>query len=374
MQHPKERPWNWPNILFLAFVHVVAIGGTTVYLVLHGPSLAAVLASIVWAFATTFSISAGYHRLFSHRAYEAHPMFRFFLLLFGAAAFQNSALEWALDHRVHHARVDSDADPYSIRQGFWYAHMGWIFRRSDPSIARPKAPDLRNDRLIRWQARDFLPLAVVMSFLLPLGLGFLFGDPWGFVLLAGFLRLVLVLQVTFCINSVTHSVGSQPYSRRDSSRDSLLAALLTMGEGYHNYHHTFPNDYRNGVGRHQFDPTKWILRALVPFGLTANLRRASPAMICRARMQVHGEDLARRGVAEGRRAEAIAQRRRIDDWAECWSILRAEVERALADRRVARGYLRLLRRQLRGVRREIGSAYASWRRLMSSPHPESALA
>ena len=374
MQPPKERPWNWPNILFLAFIHVVAVGGTTAYLLLHGPSLAAVVVSCVWAFATIFSISAGYHRLFSHRAYEAHPLLRLFFLLFGAASFQNSALEWALDHRVHHARVDTDEDPYTIRQGFWYAHIGWIFRKGDPAIARPKAPDLRSDALVRWQSRYFLPLAVVMSFLVPLGLGFVFGDPWGFLVLAGFLRLVLVLHATFFINSVTHTVGSQPYSRSDSSRDSLLAALLTMGEGYHNYHHTFPSDYRNGVGRHQFDPTKWILRGLVPLGLTRNLRRASPGKIYRARMRVDGQDLVGRRGADGPGPEAITLRRTFDDWAECWKALRAEVDHGLAGDGVARGYRRLLRRQLRRVRQELRAAYASWRSLISSPQVEAALA
>ena len=358
MQDPKRRPWLWSNIAFLVIVHSIAIGGTTAYLLLHGPSVAAIIAAVIWGFATIFSISAGYHRLFSHRAYEAHPVMRLLLLLFGAAAFQNSALEWAVDHRLHHARVDTDEDPYSIRQGFWYAHVGWILRRSDPAISRPGANDLRTDRLIRWQARFFLPIAVFMSFLLPFGLGFVFGDPWGFLVLAGFLRLVLVLQATFSINSVTHSIGSQPYSRKDSSRDSLLAALVTMGEGYHNYHHTFPADYRNGVRRYQFDPTKWIIRALVPLGITWSLKRTSLPKIYQARMQVDAESRKDRLPTPEETGEATEQRRLFDDWVGCWNALRADLAHFSAEADEAAGHhLRLLRRQLRGVGAELDATY-----------------
>jgi stearoyl-CoA desaturase (delta-9 desaturase) len=371
---PKERPWNWTNIAFLAVVHLVGIGGTVAYLLLHGPSLAAVVAAVIWAGATIFSISAGYHRLFSHRAYEAHPLLRLFLLLFGAASFQNSALEWALDHRVHHARVDTDEDPYSIRQGFWYAHVGWVLRKSDPSVARPAATDLMADRLVRWQARHFVPLATFMGFLLPLGLGFLFGDPWGLLLLAGFLRLVLVLHATFSINSLTHTVGAQPYSRGNSARDSLIAALVTMGEGYHNYHHTFPADYRNGVGRFQFDPTKWILRALASLRITRNLRRTALPKIYRARMQVDAErlgaerlDAARPQAETSPAAAAIAARRRFDEWAACWNTLRADIAHWTAQVDVSAGkHLRLLRSQLRQVGRQMRTTYATWRMLVAA--------
>lgn len=365
MQDPKRRAWLWPNIAFLVIIHLIAAGGTTAYLLLHGPSLAAVIAAVIWGFATIFSISAGYHRLFSHRAYEAHPVMRFLLLLFGAAAFQNSALEWAVDHRLHHARVDTDEDPYSIRQGFWYAHVGWILRRSDPAISRPGANDLRTDGLVRWQARFFLPIAVFMSFLLPLGLGFVFGDPWGFLVLAGFLRLVLVLQATFSINSVTHSIGSQPYSRRDSSRDSFLAALVTMGEGYHNYHHTFPADYRNGVRRYQFDPTKWIIRALAPLGITWNLKRTSLPKIYQARMQVDAEARKERSAAAD--AGTVAQERRLfDEWVECWNALRADLAHwSSAADEAAGHHLRLLRRQLRRVGAELDATYRGWRSLVA---------
>ncbi len=248
-----------------------------------------------------------------------------------------------------------------------FVHLAAL-RKGDPSIRRPGAADLRNDPLVRWQACYFLPLAVFMSFLLPLGLGFWFGDPWGFLVLAGFLRLVLVLHATFSINSVTHTIGRQPYSETNSSRDSLLAALVTMGEGYHNYHHTFPSDYRNGVGRHQFDPTKWIVRALVPLGITWNLKRTSLTKIYRALMQVDEERLRRQGRAARLNAdEATATRRQFNEWVDFWNALRADLGQVSADIDVAANKrIRLVRRQLRAAAREIKGTYAAWGKVLAS--------
>jgi stearoyl-CoA desaturase (Delta-9 desaturase) len=233
-----------------------------------------------------FSISAGYHRLFSHRAYEAHPLFRLFCLLVGAGTFQNSAIAWAADHRRHHSKTDSDLDPYDATRGFWYSHIGWVLRKDDPDVPRSSVKDLEADPLVMWQDRHYPIIGTVMGFVLPLALGFVVGDPWGGLIIGGPVRLVFAYHATFAVNSLAHMVGFQPFSDRNTSRDSLLIALITMGEGYHNYHHAFPADYRMGVRPFQYDPTKWIIRTLSFIGLTRRLRRTPASAIAAARLRM----------------------------------------------------------------------------------------
>jgi stearoyl-CoA desaturase (delta-9 desaturase) len=216
---------------------------------------------------------------------------RAFYLLFGAAAVQNSALKWSADHRIHHARTDTSEDPYNIRRGFWWAHMGWVFHKDPRPVDVRRVKDLAADPLVRWQDRYYIPIAILLGAALPLAIGFAWGDPIGALLVAGFLRLVVQWHATGAVNSVTHRFGTQPYSRRNSARDSSLAALITLGEGYHNFHHRFQIDYRNGVRWWHFDPTKWFVWSLSRVGLARDLRRTPPEEIRRARALVLAEEL-----------------------------------------------------------------------------------
>ncbi|MDQ3118278.1 MAG: fatty acid desaturase [Verrucomicrobiota bacterium] len=230
-------------------------------------------------FATTgFSISLGYHRLFSHIAFQASWPVRLFTLVFGAGAFENSVLMWSSEHRRHHKHVDHDDDPYDISKGFFYAHIGWLLFKMSPQPPYDNVPDLKRDRLVMWQHRYIQWIAVVVAFILPAFIGWLWNGGAGALggfLLAGVARVTVLQHCTFLINSACHTLGRQPYSDRCSARDSHLLALFTFGEGYHNYHHEFQHDYRNGVKPWEFDPTKWIIWTLSKVGLTANLRRVA---------------------------------------------------------------------------------------------------
>jgi stearoyl-CoA desaturase (delta-9 desaturase) len=367
MQKPPAATWNWRNIVFLVSVHAAAAAGLTMYLVLHGASLAALVVFAVWIAATIFGISAGYHRLFSHRAYEASWPMRLFVLLFGAAAFENSAIEWAADHRLHHARVDTDEDPYNVRRGFWYAHVGWVLQDFPVPASRSAVPDLRADALVRWQGRHYVPIAVFMSFVLPALIGLLVGDFWGCLVMAGPVRVALVYQATFLINSFTHTFGSQPYSDANSSRDSFVAALITMGEGYHNFHHAFPSDYRNGVRGYQFDPTKWIIRALSVVKVTYNLKRTPLPKLYRARIDMDQRRLEARHGANALPHQLVALRQRFDHWVERWSALRAAAGAAAAGEAGVKNqnHALPLREKLREVQRELRATYVAWRRSLS---------
>ena len=226
--------------------------------------------------ATGLSITLGYHRLFSHVAFQASWPVRLLTLIFGAAAFENSAMHWVSDHRRHHKHVDHEDDPYDISQGFWYAHMGWILFKLDAEAPLDNIQDLRKDPIFVWQDKYYTPIAVGFGLLLPALLGFLhsgwLGALGGFFL-AGVARVTAVQHMTFFINSLCHTVGSQPYSDRCSARDSWIMAIFTFGEGYHNYHHEFQHDYRNGVKWWQWDPTKWTIWTLEKLRLVRGLRR-----------------------------------------------------------------------------------------------------
>lgn len=270
----------WTNILFLLVVH--ALAGVGVWWAIGHFSLWTALLGLGWFVLCGMSITAGYHRLFAHRSYEAAPALRFLTLLFGAASAQNSALHWANNHRVHHSKVDKEGDPYNIKRGFFWAHIGWVlYQEKEHDFKRVR--DLRSDPLVMWQHRNYLVLGIAAGALLPMGLGALWGDALGALLIAGFLRLVVQYHVTFATNSVAHMVGARPYDRSTSARDLFLTAVLTFGEGYHNFHHRFQNDYRNGVRRRDFDPTKWLIWTLSRLGFASNLRRVPVEKIQRAR-------------------------------------------------------------------------------------------
>src|SRR6185295_3229181 len=162
---------------------------------------------------------------------------------------------------------------------------------ADPAIKPAPVRDLERDPLVVWQHRHYALIAIAAGVVLPVLLGLAFGDPWGGFIVGGAVRLLFCFHATFSINSFAHLFGSQPYSDKDSSRDNFLTAVISMGEGYHNFHHTFPADYRNGVRAHQFDPTKWFLNALAAVGLARNLRRTPPPAILRARLSMDAQRL-----------------------------------------------------------------------------------
>jgi stearoyl-CoA desaturase (delta-9 desaturase) len=242
-----------------------------------------VILAVVFYFATGLSITAGYHRLFSHRAYKAHPIIQAILLFFGAGAFQNSALKWCSDHRRHHKDVDTVEDPYNINEGFFHAHIGWIFYKEDPLYKNKYAKDLGTNPLVAFQHRYYWLIGIISGVLLPAFIGsFLSGGVLGALAFAVLGRLVFVHHATFFINSLCHKVGTRPYTDQNTARDSFLMAFFTYGEGFHNFHHMWQADYRNGIKFYHFDPTKWLIWSCSIFGLTWDLRRTPQRQIDKA--------------------------------------------------------------------------------------------
>ncbi|MEM7244800.1 MAG: fatty acid desaturase [Acidobacteriota bacterium] len=277
----KPTKLDIANLMVIGLFHLMA-ALMIVRACFVGVSLWTVGLGLLWFLFCGFSITAGYHRLYAHRGYEASWPVRLFFLLFGAASLQNSALKWCVDHRIHHRKTDQEEDPHAITKGFWWAHLGWILHLRDPDSQEVNRKDLVADPLVRFQHRGYLWLAILMGFAVPLGIGALWGDPIGALLFVGFLRVVVQWHVTWSINSLAHILGGKRYWKDTSARDSWLIALPALGEGYHNYHHRFPGDYRNGVRWFDLDPTKWLIWSLDKVKLARKLRRTPRKLIERA--------------------------------------------------------------------------------------------
>jgi stearoyl-CoA desaturase (delta-9 desaturase) len=281
----SPKSLDWVNILFLVVTPPLTVSATVMYIMRNGIHPVDITLFLLFYLLTGISITAGYHRYYSHRSYDCHPAIQLFYLLFGAAAIENSALRWSRDHRLHHQYVDQEQDPYNIKRGLFYAHMGWIFYQSEQDRNYKCAPDLLKDKLVVWQERYYLPILILIGFGLPTLIGALVSRPFGGFLWGGLLRVFIVQHMTFCINSLAHYFGSQPYSIDNTSRDSWWLAFLTYGEGYHNFHHRFPADHRNAYHWYQFDPTKWWIKSLAVLGLVTRMSRYRDETILKARLE-----------------------------------------------------------------------------------------
>ncbi|HEX6903622.1 MAG TPA: fatty acid desaturase [Thermoanaerobaculia bacterium] len=280
---------NWLNLIFLLGTFTIAAVGTPWYLLKVGLGWPEALTFLLLFLCVGLSVTAGYHRLFAHKTYQAAWPVRLFLLVFGAGALENSVLNWAADHRVHHAHVDEERDPYNITKGFWWAHIGWIFFHVEEPIPRTVVRDLEEDPLVVWQDKYYVWIGLGVALGIPLIVGLLTGNVLGCLLIGGVTRIVFSHHTTFFINSFCHMIGRRPYSTEHSARDSGIMAFFAFGEGYHNYHHSFPFDYRNGVKVWQFDPAKWIIWTLSRLGLARDLRRAPEAAVLKAKIEVQFE-------------------------------------------------------------------------------------
>lgn len=262
---------------------VIHLGGLVGLIwIVTRPSGATVVLAAAMHVVCGLSVTAGYHRLFAHRTFRARAPVRWALLVFGAATFQNSALSWSADHRAHHADTDGPGDPHAITRGAWFAHMGWLFKRRVASADVSRLGDLWAVRSIRLQHRWYAVVAIGAGLALPMAIAWTWGDPLGGLFVAGFLRTAVMMQSTFCINSLAHLVGKPRYDARSTARDSTMTALITFGEGYHSFHHRFPFDHRSSPTWWHYDPSKWLVWALARAHLVDTVRTASPASIARA--------------------------------------------------------------------------------------------
>jgi len=223
---------------------------------------------------TILGVGMGFHRMLTHRSFQAHPAVKFILLVLASMSLEGAALDWAATHVKHHAHADREGDPHSPLEGFFHAHMGWLFKGSmeDPNIY---CRNLVKDPMIVFVSRTFF-LWVVLSLVIPFALGGWTGLLWG-----GLVRICLTHHVTWSVNSICHTFGRREFKTKDQSRNEWVVGLLSFGEGWHNNHHAFPRSAFHGLHWWQFDLSGYIIWTLERVGLVKDVYRVTPEMLAR---------------------------------------------------------------------------------------------
>ena len=285
----KKPPLIWTNILIFTSTLLAASVLVPWYELTIGFDAFVIIAAVISLFYCGMSITAGYHRLWSHKTYQAHWSVRLFFAIGGAFAMQNSALHWSSDHRIHHKFVDNnEKDPYSAKKGFWFSHIGWMLRDYHPENYNDysNCRDLQRDPIVMWQHKYYLLLTIATNVGFSAFIGWLSNEMLASFIAVGVARLVLSHHFTFFINSWAHMWGSQPYTDKNTAKDNALLAIFTHGEGYHNFHHIFEMDYRNGIKWYHYDPTKWLIKGLSLLGLASGLRKTPQLKIEQAKLEM----------------------------------------------------------------------------------------
>jgi stearoyl-CoA desaturase (delta-9 desaturase) len=230
---------------------------------------------------TAFGVTIGFHRMLTHRSFATHKPIEYAFAVAGSMAVQGPVIDWVADHRKHHAHTDAEGDPHSPHvghgsglRGLWHAHVGWLFDANGQADRRKYAPDLMDDRGMRWLNRHFLGL-VGLSLLLPAALGLaltgtiagaLTGMLWG-----GLVRIFFVHHVTWSINSICHFHGSRRFATEDRSTNVWWLSAASLGEAWHHNHHAFPRSAFSGLRWWELDLSGLVIRAMRRLGLAWNV-------------------------------------------------------------------------------------------------------
>jgi len=350
--------------LFLIIYQALLLILLPLYFVFFTPSLTIVAITFVLYFATGLSITAGYHRLWSHKAFKANHILEWITLFFGTMASQGSVIRWCFDHRLHHSHVDTDNDPYSIKKGFWYAHFLWILEKPRPIDPKVVSDLLRKKELV-FQDKHYPYLMVASNFLMFLLVGWLTQDYVGAFVLTWWARMFLLHHSTWFINSLAHTWGDKPFDQEQSAVNNYIISLLTFGEGYHNYHHTFASDYRNGIKWFHYDPTKWLIWGLSKLKLAYSLRQMDPLLIEKKMVLERKNQLLKRIKSVWYlRSEELEMKVQevsngiIDGVAHLKQL--REKYRSLKKNRTSREMLKEIRRELSERKREIRRNWKMW--------------
>jgi len=289
----KERTYKlqivWPNVLWYIVLHSAAAYG------FYLAATQAMWKTVIWSYllyvAGGLGITAGAHRLWSHRSYKARAPLRVLLMIFNCIALQNDVIEWARDHRVHHKHSETDADPHNATRGLFFSHMGWLMVKKHPEVKRRgkeiDMSDLCKDPILRFQRKFYLPLAVFFCYIMP-GMVASYGwgeNGWTAFLVASVLRYNWTLHCTWMINSIAHMFGNRPFDKHINPRQNITASFWALGEGWHNYHHVFPYDYRASENPYMINLTTIFVDFFAAIGLAYDRKTVSNEAIERKKLR-----------------------------------------------------------------------------------------
>jgi len=261
---------NYTSIGFILFFHSLALFGLVNFKI----NMIDIQMTLLMYFITGFGVTVGYHRLWAHRSYKASYIVQAVLAILGAGALQGSILWWSKYHRLHHNKSDTDDDPYGPQLGFLHSHIIWIFENKKLNKLKTiNVSDLTSNPIVVFQHKYYVIISLLCSIGFPLVYYIFNGyNIYNCLFYPVALARVILWHSTWFVNSLAHTLGTQTYGKSGTSRDHFLTALLTFGEGYHNFHHEFPYDYRNAIHWYQYDPSKWIIEILYFLGLVTDLK------------------------------------------------------------------------------------------------------
>ncbi|XP_054265594.1 acyl-CoA Delta-9 desaturase-like [Macrosteles quadrilineatus] len=274
----------WKNVAYLGYFHLAALYG--LYLALTSAKLATILFAIFIFIASGLGVTCGAHRLWTHRAFKANFGLRVALMILNSMAFEDSVYEWARNHRVHHKFSETDADPHNTKRGFFFSHVGWLMLRKHPDVIEKgktiDMSDLLQDPVLVFQRKYYKYLMPLLCFGFPTVVPvLLWSETWNNAFhVSAMLRYVYLLNCVWLVNSAAHFYGARPYDNNMEPRENVTVAVMTLGEGWHNYHHAFPWDYRSSeLGYFRFNFTTRFIDFCAKMGWAHDLKSASLKMV-----------------------------------------------------------------------------------------------
>ncbi|XP_076673223.1 acyl-CoA Delta-9 desaturase-like [Andrena cerasifolii] len=277
---PKEKYQRrivWRNVIVFTYLHLGALYG--VYLIFTSAKLMTTAFAFLCYITSGLGITAGAHRLWAHKAYKAKWPLEVLLMIFNTMAFQDAAVDWARDHRLHHKYSETNADPHNATRGFFFAHVGWLLCRKHPDIKEKgkgiDMNDLKNNPILAFQKRHYKVLMPLLCFVMPTVVPVLcWNETWSNAyFVPTVLRYVFTLNATWLVNSAAHLFGNKPYDKFINPSENKGVALTAFGEGWHNYHHVFPWDYKTAeLGNYRFNITTAFIDFFAKIGLAYDLK------------------------------------------------------------------------------------------------------
>ncbi|XP_050054934.1 acyl-CoA Delta-9 desaturase-like [Aphis gossypii] len=278
------QPIVWRNVILCSLIHLGALYG--VYLAFTSAKITTTIFAIGLYQISAIGITAGAHRLWSHRAYKAKWQLRLIIITLNTIAFQNSVYEWARDHRLHHKYCDTNADPHNSNRGLFFSHVGWLLCRKHPDVIEKgrtiDTSDLLADPIVTFQKKYFWFLITWACFIIPTLIPvYCWGETWrNSWYVAVLLRYTLTLNAIWLVNSAAHAWGGKPYDRFINASENLVASILSVGEGWHNYHHVFPWDYKTAeLGNYHFNYTTAFIHLFAKIGWAYDLKTTSTELV-----------------------------------------------------------------------------------------------
>jgi stearoyl-CoA desaturase (delta-9 desaturase) len=273
----------WRNVFIMAALHLSALYGF--YLFCTDSKWQTNVFAIFLYVISGLGITAGAHRLWSHRSYRAKWPLRVILCIFNTIAFQNSIYEWSRDHRVHHKYSETDADPHNANRGFFFAHCGWLLCRKHPDVIQKGKhlgfEDLLQDPIVRFQKKFYLLLVFIFCFLFPTIIPSLIWNEsyWNAYFTCAIFRYCWTLNMTWLVNSAAHFYGRKPYDKHINPAENRATIIGAIGEGFHNYHHTFPWDYATSEFGPKYNLTTCFIDLCASIGWAYDRKTVSPNVI-----------------------------------------------------------------------------------------------